>query len=265
MLCPIPRHLLRRASAGIFFDLVKAANFDNPFGNSFQTYVGEVAKIFCKPPIFSILAEDTYHVGKRKKHGVDWVLSDATGHIFIESKTKRLTVNAKTLSDTVALDKDLAVMADAISQHYKNIRDALDGKTRWKPDALPIFPIILTLEDWFIFSPQVDQMLMKHLARKLAEANIPNQILDEMPYTIASVHEFELGIQVVAQLGIFQVMNKKTSGDQRRWSFQPFLSSEFKEQMKNVNRYLFEDEWETLIPQMPDGTAFQDIRSRVTQ
>ena len=222
--------------------------------------------MFCKPPTFSVLAEDAYFVGKRKKHGkFDSILSDTTAHFFIESKTKRLTLNARTLSDTVALDKDLAVMAEAIVQHYKNIRDALDGKTRWKPDALPIFPIILTLEDWFIFSPRVDQMLKKHLDRKLAETNIPNKILDEIPYTIASVNEFELGIQIVAQLGVFHVMNKKTSGDQRHWSFLPFVLSEFKEQMKNVNRYLFEDEWETLIPQMHDGTAFSDIRSRVVK
>jgi hypothetical protein len=44
VICPIPRYLLRRASAGIFYDLVKSADFDNPFGNSFQTYVGEVTR-----------------------------------------------------------------------------------------------------------------------------------------------------------------------------------------------------------------------------
>ena len=73
-------------------------------------------------------------------HGTDWILSDKTGHIFIESKTKRLTVNAKTLSDLVALDKDLAIMAKAIVQHYKNIRHALSGKSKWKPDGRPIYP-----------------------------------------------------------------------------------------------------------------------------
>jgi hypothetical protein len=83
---------------------VKAADFDNPFGNSFQAYVGEIVRATCKPPRFSLLAEEPYLVGSRKMHGVDWILSDATGHLFIESKTKRLTVGAKTLGDPAALD-----------------------------------------------------------------------------------------------------------------------------------------------------------------
>ena len=53
-------------------------------------------------------------------HGVDWVLSDSKGHLFIECKTKRLTLDAKTLSDSVALDRDLDVMAKAVVQHYRN-------------------------------------------------------------------------------------------------------------------------------------------------
>ena len=90
VLCPIPRYLLHRASAGIFYDLVRSAGFDNPFGNSFQAYVGEVAATFCVPPCFSVLSEEPYYVGNNKMHGVDWIISDNTGHIFIESKTKRL-------------------------------------------------------------------------------------------------------------------------------------------------------------------------------
>src|ERR1700730_1364259 len=94
-------------AGGIFYDLVKSAGFDNPFGNSFQAYVGEVIKATCPPPRFTALAEQPYYVGRQKKDGVDWILSDSTGHLFIESKTKRLTVDAKTRSDAVALDKDL--------------------------------------------------------------------------------------------------------------------------------------------------------------
>jgi hypothetical protein len=95
-------------------------------------------------------------------------LSDATGHLFIESKTKRLTVGAKTLGDPAALDKDLSVMATAIVQHYRNIRDALDSKTRWVPDKRPLYPMILTLEDWFMFSPRVrDRQLVADVQRSI--------------------------------------------------------------------------------------------------
>jgi len=252
-LCPIPRYLTRRVSAGIFYDLVRSADFDNPFGNSFQAYVGEVIKATCPAPRFSVLAEEPYHVGTRKMHGVDWVLSDNTGHLFIESKTKRLTVNAKTLSDAVALDKDLVVLATAIVQHYRNIRDALDGKTKWVPDGLPVYPLVLTLEDWFIFSPWVNEMLNKHVRRLLADMCIPEQALEEMPYTIASVLEFEIASQVISQVSIFSLMSKKTAPGQRRWSLLPVINTEFKEEMRQVNWRLFADDWDRLMPNVLDG------------
>ncbi|MGB7097763.1 MAG: hypothetical protein WBD95_03225 [Xanthobacteraceae bacterium] len=234
VLCPIPRYLLRRTSAGIFFDLVKAADFDNPFGNSFQNYIGEVIRAFCMTPSFNVLGEEPYYVGKKKMHGVDWVVSDKTAHLFIESKTKRLTVGAKTMADAVALDKDLSVMAEAIVQHYKNIQRALDGRTGWRPDGLPIYPMILTLEDWFFLSPRVDEMLERHLRQKLAEAEIPDSVFNDVPYTIASSHEFELAIQVVAQLDIYRVMSKKTANNQRTWPLSSFVMNEFEEQTRRA-------------------------------
>jgi hypothetical protein len=119
--------------------------------------------------------------------------------------------------------------------------------------------MVLTLEDWFIFSPRVNEMLKKHVRHMLAETNMPEQILDEMPYTIASAHEFELAIQVIAQLGIFPVMSKKTAAGQRSLSLLPFIIGEFNEQMRSVNRYLFADDWATLMPKMPDGTTFDSL------
>jgi hypothetical protein len=110
-------------------------------------YVGEVIEFACKPPRFAILLEEPYYIGSNKFHGVDWVVSDDTGHLFIEAKTKRLTLSAKILSTGSALECDLITIATAILQHYQNIRRALDGKTSWQPDGQPIYPMILTLED----------------------------------------------------------------------------------------------------------------------
>jgi len=253
LVCPIPRYLLRRASAGIFYDLVRAADFDNPFGNSFQAYIGEVTKTFCAPPQFVTLAEEPYYIGNNKMHGVDWIVSDKTAHLFIECKTKRLTVNAKTLGDAVALNKDLCVMATAIVQHYRNIQDALEKRTKWVPNGLSIYPLVLTLEDWFILSPRVNEMLKQHVLRLLAEICIPEQVLDEMPYTIASAHEFEIAVQIIARRGISPVMSKKTEPDQRLWSLLPFITSEFNDEMRYVNWRLFADDWRKLLPRKPDG------------
>jgi len=253
VICPIPRYLSRRVSTGIFYDLVRSTDFDNPFGNSFQAYVGAVINATCPQPPFVVLAEEPYYVGSQKMHGVDWVLSDGTGHLFVESKTKRLTLSARTLSDTDALERDLVVMARAITQHYRNIRDALAGKTRWAPNVLPIYPLILTLEDWFMLSPRVDEMLNKHVRAWLAETGIPEEMMQEWPYTVTSAHEFEIAIQVIAQVSISAVMAGKTAGEQRRWSLLQFINTNFKDEMKHVNWRLFADDWERLKASLPKG------------
>jgi hypothetical protein len=252
--CPIPRHLSRRVTSGIYYDLVRSKGFDNPFGNSFQAYVGEVIGATCRPPRFTVVAEEPYYVGTQKMHGVDWMLSDPTGHLFIESKTKRLRVDAKTHSDAVALEEDLLVMANAIVQHYRNIRDALEGKTKWVPNGLPVYPLVLTLEDWFIFSPRITETLTKHVRGLLDDENIPGRVLEEMPYTVASVHEFEIVSQVVAQTGIAAVMGKKTTPDQGRWSLLPFVSNAFKEEMREVNWRLFAEDFAALMPDPPGSS-----------
>ena len=248
VVCPIPFYLIKRASTGIFYDLVNAPGFDNAFGESFQAYIGEVIEAVCEPPRFTAFPEEPYYIGSNKFHGVDWIVSDQTAHLFIETKTKRLTLGAKIQSDNAALERDLATMAKAIVQHYRNIIRALEGHTRWKPDGSPIYPVILTLEDWFIFSPRIVEMLSGEVRGLLAEQGIPERVVTEMPYTVAATHEFEAAIQVIAQAGIRTVMSKKTAVGQRNWSLLPFIRDAFSTEMKNINWRLFVSEWDRLLP-----------------
>jgi hypothetical protein len=246
LICPIPRYLLRRMSAGIFYDLAKAEGFDNPFGASFQTYIGDVIHATCKPPKFRTLAEKPYNHGKNLKHGVDWILSDDSGHLFIECKTKRLTLMARFLTDIDALKRDVDVMAAAIVQLYKNIGDAKAGITHWKPDERPIYPLIVTLEDWYLVSPKVRDILRESLRRCLALAGIGEQVLIDHPYTIASSAEFELVSQVIEQVGILQFMTKASSAERVGWMLSSIAQSDFQSQYQSINRRLFEDDFETL-------------------
>jgi len=42
--------------------------------------------------------------------------------IFIECKTKRLKLSSRTSSDPEILEKDIAALAKAVTQHYQNIK-----------------------------------------------------------------------------------------------------------------------------------------------
>jgi len=251
IVCPIQRYLLRRVSTGLFYDLVKASDFDNSFGNAFQAYIGLVARQFCKEPSFRLLDPPPYRIGSRKMHGVDWILSDGAGHLFIECKAKRLTLNARTLSEPSALERDLSIMADGIVQNYKNIMDARNGLTVWEADSLPIYPLILTLEDWFIFSPRVREMLDAQIYDLLDAEGIPVEVLDTMPYTVASAHEFEIVVQLISQVGVGSLMGKKVMGAKNSWSMLPYLMDEFKAEMPKVNRRFQLNEFRRIVRDVP--------------
>ena len=251
LVCPIQRYLLRRVSTGVFFDLIKSAGFDQSYGSAFQAYVGEVIGKTMPGSRVTLTAERTYLVGDRLHHGVDWIVSDPSAHLFVECKAKRLTVDSKTAHDTVALERDLLVMAKAIVQHYGNIRRALEGRTHWIPDHRPVYPVVLTLEDWHVFTPRVMEILKARVGQLSAEAGIPATMLEEMPWTVASSFEFEAASQVMASVGIGKVMAAKTATDHRDWSLLPFVTSIFREEIANVNWRLFPEAWASLIPVRP--------------
>jgi hypothetical protein len=90
-------------------------------------------------------------------------------------------------------------------------------------------------------------MLNDEVRRLLAEQDVSEQVLADMPFTVASTHEFEAAIQVIAQIGIDHVMAKKTRNEQRNWLLLPFLRENFSTEMKHVNWTLFASEWGQLI------------------
>ncbi|HEX3653011.1 MAG TPA: hypothetical protein VHU18_09340 [Rhizomicrobium sp.] len=235
VVCPMPYYLIKRATAGLFYDLVRSSDFDNPFGYSFQSYIGEIAQIFFTQPAFTVAAPAPYDIGSRHLHGVDWIISDRTGHLFLECKTKRLTMRAKSEADTAAVDHDLSVLAEAVVQNFKNMQHAMEGKTAWKSDGMPVFSMILTLEDWFIFSPRVRELLQNNLRLLAAKEGLDERAVMQMPYTVASASEFEVACQIIAQVGIAPLMQNKLENETNWWLLLPFLRQHFPNELRNVN------------------------------
>jgi hypothetical protein len=247
MICPIPRFLHRRTLGGLFFDLVARRDFSNPYGKSFEKYIGEVFGATCPAPKFRLLLEEPFYVGGQRKDGVDWILSDDTAHLFVEGKTKRVTLDAKSRSDTAALDRDLETIAKAVIQHYRNIQFALEGRTHWVPDGRPIYPLVLTLEDWFLISSTAYDMLMGHVRRLLLAENLRVEMLDEMPFTIASIGELETVAQIIAMTSIERVMAYKTAPSHRTWGLLNAVRMEFQEEVGRADLRLFGSEFDKIL------------------
>lgn len=226
--CPIPAFAMGRITDGIFYDIASAPGFDHAFGDAFQAYVGRVIKEAGLTHFFQLWEEKSYMVGKKIKHGIDWTLTDASGNLFIECKTKRMSFDAKVTSDGVALHAQLDVLADAIFQNYRNILDALEGRSHWLPNPLPSYNLIVTLEDWMLFSNIAAEELRIKVQEKLVKSGVGLELLERVPYTVANAAEFEMICCAMHKDGIDRFFSRKTDATHASWLVSTYTKTFYK-------------------------------------
>ncbi|KQX22143.1 hypothetical protein [Variovorax sp. Root434] len=245
--CPVPAFVLSRVSQGLYYEISAAEGFNNPFGASFQAYVGEVLAATFPSPRFDLLEEREYKVGRATKHGADWILTDDQANLFLECKAKRMTQDAKSAVDPAIIGQQVDFLAKAVVQLYKNIADALAGHTQWQPNNRPVYPVVVTLEDWYLFGPSAD-LLKESVETRMAEARLDLDWLRTMPYSVASCQDFEDVSPTIAEVGIGAFFAER-SPQHLTWMLQAFARELFPEvYRRTVHRDLFEDEWANIVP-----------------
>lgn len=238
LVCPIPRYLYERFTSGLYYEICKEKNFDNTFGNSFQNYVGEILK----------RTHDQVKIYSEKSYGndsrtVDWILSDQSSLLFIECKTKRLTLKAKVeLESNLALDSQLDKIADFIIQVYKTIIEYTKGKyPNFKFDkSKKIYPLLVTLEDWYVFGDDLKK-INKKVEEKLVKLKLPQDLLVKYPYSVCSAETFETLSQIIQQVGIVKVIDGKTKNKETvEWEMLTYLKDFFQKEILNTKN-IFKD------------------------
>lgn len=250
---PLPVLILHKLTSGIYFDLLKNSAFGNYFGDSFERYVGEVCEKSNTKESYDIIPETTYKVGKAEKKTVDWIINKIdleNSVLFIECKTKRVKSIAKEeIKDETPLKAEFSKIAEFVVQVYKSIIDYENGyysKLEYDPSK-KIYPIIVTLEDWYLFGGYPLEFIHNEVLRMLKEKNISNKYITEMPYTIMSLQEFEMCCQVIDKYGISEVVGKKVHDpEMSSWTMSTFLIKFFKEYLNNTES-LFQDEYDALF------------------
>lgn len=241
--CPLPTLLYWRYTSGLYYELYNESGFDNAFGNSFQSYVGEVLKK--ANPNQKVIPSVKFD--KTSKETIDWILSEDEAALFIECKTKRLPVPVKMeLKNPAPIDGQLDTISNIILQVYKTLKDYKENKYPnfpYQKDRV-IFPLILTLEDWYWFPDTMEAKLNAMLEGKFKTYNIPIEWLDEMPYSLCSINELENMAQIINKVGIKNFMGKKlTDKEKRHWHFGPFMVREFSKEYTE-RKFLFQEEFD---------------------
>lgn len=175
--------------------------------------------------------------------------------MFIECKAKRLRRDSRSsVGEDSPLEADLGVLAKAIVQSYKTIRDYQDNKYPHFPyqSGLKIFPVIVTLENWILFGPSVYEMMNVAVEKELEEAGLSSDIVSTMPFSIMAVEELEIAIQAVEVAGISDFMNGKLEqGGFGQWTWLPYIKERFPKTYPS--RTLFSAEYDEIFDSLVEA------------
>lgn len=202
-ICPLHLLLFWQITNGLYYHIVQEPEFKVVFGDSFENYIGEVIDDVVETETMSLYKEFIY--GKEEKKTSDWLLLDDSTIVFIECKSKRMTLSAKSELDLKkGLENEIDKMSGFIVQIYKTYMDYKSnkyGQIEYN-ENLFFVPILVTLEPWFInYNLRIPEMVKDKVKEKLTSLGIDLNLLEEHPYHIFSCQEFESEIQIITEVG----------------------------------------------------------------
>lgn len=236
VICPIPEFILLRMSEGLHYDLINVGDFNNAYGRAFERYVGDISNQLISPLGFTAEAGQEYFVGKKiRKDGVDWYLSDKSAAMLLECKTKGLKLDARYKLEEADLFAEIDLLAKFVVQNYKNLCDVQAGYTKWQPEGRKLYPVIVTLSNWYLHGQSITQRLEDIVFTLLDNSNIDRAIVESNPYTIMSIEEYEVAIQVIGKVGIEKFFDGFSKSDYKGWMVPSFIESCFSNELCNVS------------------------------
>lgn len=233
VVCIVPRYLFERITDGIYYEICRTPNFEHPFGDAFQEYIGDTFKaLYSRGPIFP---EATYENGKRT---IDWIIEDDSATLFVECKTKRLTTKAKAeLFDVTELELELGKIADAVVQTYKTMNDYKNGlypQAKFHSNK-PIYVFVVTLEEWFIFGDLIVNKLDEYVVDKLQKAGLSEKLISENPYCMLSAASLEVFTFLANKYGVHEVIDEKMHNKEKKyWEIENYLRQKYPQDISQV-------------------------------
>jgi len=260
LVCPLPDLIFKQITGGIYYLLPWTGGAGNALGESFQDYIGEVLTASKLQNKYSILAEKEY--GKSKKDTVDWIVSDKESALFIECKTKRYTGSSKEeLLEDKSTDNDLDDMATAIVQIYKTIRDYRAGLYPMFSfsENLKIYPVVVTMEEWFLMGEGLEKINEKVL-KYMQEENLPLEWIDSMVYSICSSNEFEQISQLLNNIKISELIEgKQKDSEMKDWTYYSYLNKKYRNYVDKCEG-LFPDIFKEILPQSMANVSEENFK-----
>ena len=120
---------------------------------------------------------------------------------------------------------------------------------------MKIYPVIVTLENWFVFGDTMLNPIRVAVERQLAEYKIDPQVLTDMPYSIWATEDVEIALQVINEVGIQDfVEGMVLNPEMKTWNVQSYIQKKYPAHLPTRN--LFEDDYDQMLSHFaPDSAA----------
>jgi hypothetical protein len=252
LVSPMPMLAHWRVTVGLYYALMADKDFPNALGASFQRVCGEIVRRGLPASSFTISAEASYGTKQKPRSTLDWIIEDNDNNVMLlECKAVRATVQAKeALTDLAALEQNFEKLSESLVQVYQRIIEYKQGlwpQLPYSKDKI-LFPIVVTLEDWFLLGPRITQLLDDKVRAGLRKESIDPAVTEEAPYAVISINDLERLVQVIAVAGIFEIVAGKFLDDEKRtWLWHGYLGDHVTQ--IQLRPTLFEDEWEAMFQQ----------------
>lgn len=112
------------------------------------------------------------------------------------------------------------------------------------PQSHRFYPVVVTLEDWLLFSPPTCATLDALVLEGLVKENMPTDLVEQWPYTIASCNELEQLLLVVNERSVASVMENKTKPEHRHTMLKGYLPQFHQEQLRAVYPSAFSEKFD---------------------
>lgn len=248
--CTSVNRYASQITRGIYYMLYSDRRFDNAFGTAFEDYVGEVlTKTVEGGGEYTAYPEETDpSSGKRR---CDWILEQGDEFVMVECKTKRIAIGGYTiLDDDTILIEQLGKIADAVVQTYQGYL-VYKGEG-YNPQVYPYTSrkrasiCVVTLEKWYLYGVPLEK-LHQIVREKLEEKDIDLSIIEEAPYEVLGVDDFErlayLAKQGVSVRGMFR---DHANGAEVTHEFSVYMNSRYDNQLEDYE-YVFNDDLDLYI------------------
>lgn len=254
VICPMPGLLARRATEGLYFDIAGHSGdaLSEYMGPAFQAFIGEVLER-ANDGNFEIQGEQAYGTTREPRDTVDWLVTDQTASLFVEVKVLKLGKAVKEcLAPDATVTAQLRKLAKAIGQVYATLAEALAGRyPNWKPNGKPVHPLIVTLDNWNLFSHDAQGVLGGLVEEEFLRRKLDLKLIQEHQYVVCCANELETAIQVMHAAGIQPVMQELTTGQKVGWLLSSHLRADFPTELASV-KPLFPEERRSFLPRPCD-------------